>query len=124
MTRAEIEKLEEARRNAMLTCDLTALDRLFAADLTWIHSSSAVDDKASFLQGFGSGNLRCFRLDHSHDHIRLYDSAALVTGLVEMDVEVNGMRRSSTNRYSCLWVTRGGHPQLVSWQSTRVPSPA
>jgi hypothetical protein len=124
MTRAEIEKLEEARRNAMLAGDLDTLDSLFAADLTWIHSSCTVDDKASFLQGFSRGNLRCFRLDHFHNCIRLYGSVALVTGLVEMDVEVNGTRRSSTNRFSCLWVTRGGPPQLVSWQSTRVPSPA
>jgi hypothetical protein len=61
MNHAEIEQLERARRAAMLSCDVAALDTLTSAEMTWVHGSAKVDDKQSFLEGFRTGRLRCFR---------------------------------------------------------------
>jgi ketosteroid isomerase-like protein len=124
VTQSQIEMLEAARRDAMLAADVAALDELLAEEMTWVHASSSVDDKASFLRGFSTGDLRCFRLDHSETTIRLYGSTALVTGSVEMDVTVSGTRRTATNRYACLWVNQDGRFRLVLWQSTRLPPAA
>lgn len=119
MNESDVEALESARKAAMLSPDVMALDQLLAEDLSWVHASSKVDDKASLLQGFRSGGLRCFRLDYRDQRIRIFGSAALVTGTVDMDVAVNNARRSSVSRYVALWAQREDVTQLVLWQSTR-----
>jgi Domain of unknown function (DUF4440) len=124
MTESQIEALEAARREAMLSGDPEALGDLLAEDLTWVHASSNIDDKSSFLRGIGDGYLKCFRLDHLQTNIRIYGPAALVTGVVEMDVAVAGVRRSSTNCYACLWAMIETRPRLVLWQSTRLQPPS
>jgi hypothetical protein len=115
----EVEALEAARKAAMLSPDVAALDHLLAQDVSWVHASSKVDDKSSFLQGFRSGSLRCLRLDYRDQRIRIFGSAALVTGTVDMDVAIGDTRRSSVSRYVALWAQREGVTQLVHWQSTR-----
>jgi ketosteroid isomerase-like protein len=121
MNHAEIEQLEHARRAAMLSCDVAALDTLTSAEMTWVHASAKVDDKQSFLEGFRTGRLRCFRLEHRETSIRVYGASALVSGIVDMEVAVEGERRSSSNRFSCLWVRGDADWQLACWQSTRIP---
>jgi hypothetical protein len=123
MTESQIEALEAARREAMLSGDPEALGDLLAEDLTWVHASSNIDDKSSFLRRIGNGHLKCFRLDHLQTNIRIYGPAALVTGVVEMDVAVAGVRRSSTNRYACLWAMIETRTRMVFWQSTRLQLP-
>ena len=122
MSAAEIEHLERARREAMLACDLAALDRLTAPGMTWVHASSQVDDKSSFLEGFRTGRLKCFRLEHRETSVQVYGLSALVSGIVDMEVAVEGRRSTSSNRFSCLWVDGAAGYQLVRWHSTRVPA--
>jgi len=124
MTRAQIEQLEAARRTAMLKGDVTKLQPLLEPGMTWIHASSKVDDKSSFLQSFAAGTLQCFELNHLETDISIHGPIALVTGIVAMDVTVNGERRTAVNRYSCLWKAQGERIQLLMWQSTRIPSAA
>jgi len=121
MNAAEIERLETARREAMLACDIAALDSLTAPDMTWVHASSEVDDKSSFLEGFRTGRLKCFRIEQRQIRIQVYGDSALVSGIVDMEVAVEGRRRSSSNRFSCVWVDGAAGCQLVRWQSTRIP---
>jgi len=121
MTRAQIEQLETARRTAMLTGDVAKLEPLLGPSMTWVHASSKVDDKSSFLQGFAAGTLQCFELNHRETDISIHGPIALVTGIVEMDVARNGERRIALNRYSCLWKAQGERIQLLMWQSTRIP---
>ncbi|MEP9350740.1 nuclear transport factor 2 family protein [Xanthobacter sp. KR7-225] len=114
-------ELEASRRQAMLNGAEDDLDRLLAEDMLWVHGSSAVDGKSSFIAKFRAGDLRCFDLDYTEPSIRLYGRTALVSGTVNMDVAILGERRRSTNRYVCVWSLVGNAPQLVHWQSTRIP---
>lgn len=120
MNHAEIEQLEGARRAAMLSCDVAALDRLTSVEMTWVHASATVDNKESFLEGFRSGRLRCYRLEDRETSIHIYGASALVSGIVDMEVAVEGGRRNSSNRFSCLWARGDAGWQLVRWQSTRI----
>ncbi|WP_426437137.1 nuclear transport factor 2 family protein [Bradyrhizobium genosp. P] len=122
MQKSDIEKLEQARRNAMLEADLTGLGRLLADDLVWIHASSKSDTKKSLIEKFASGSLRCHRLDHSEVAIRIYGSVAIVQGKLEMDVSADGTSRTSVNLYTGVWAGAPGDAKLVLWQSTRVQS--
>lgn len=120
MNTEEIDGLETARRGAMLAADLPVLAGLFADDLVWVHASSKLDTKQSLIEKFASGGLRCYRLDHSDVATRSYGSMAIVQGRLEMDVAVDGVRRTSVNRYAGVWALASGTARLVLWQSTRV----
>jgi ketosteroid isomerase-like protein len=121
MTESDIERLEATRRDAMLAGDVDALAALLADDLIWIHASSKTDSKASFLQGFRDGALACFRLDYTPALTRLFAGGGMVTGTVEMEVAVDGARRSQISRYTCLWTDQGEGARLALCQSTRLP---
>jgi ketosteroid isomerase-like protein len=120
MNADEIDRLEEARRSAMLAADLPVLARLFADDLVWVHASSRLDTKQSLIEKFTTGSLRCYRLDHSDVATRSYGSVAIVQGRLEMDVAVDGVKFTSVNRYTGVWASPSGAARLVVWQSTRV----
>ncbi len=120
----EIGKLEAARRDAMLGGDIQSLDDLLDPELEWVHASAQVDSKTSFLDAQRTGRLRCFRLDFKDVDIRAFPDAAFVTGAVEMDVEISGEKRRSTNRFTCIWLRRGDRFRQVRWQSTRLPADA
>jgi ketosteroid isomerase-like protein len=126
MIPAHVEGQERSRRQAMLDADVAALSELLAENMVWVHASSSADSRASFLEGFRSGRLLCFRLDYSEIEIRIYDNAALVTGRVDMEVAVSGVRRTAQQRYVALWVTEQNRLKLAHWQSTTLPpvSPA
>ncbi len=119
---SEVRQAEEARRVAMLAGDIGALRELLADDVVWVHASAGQDTKASFIEGFASGRLKCFRLDHADTQVRLHGHAAIVTGQVEMDVKLTGHRRVAANVFVAVWVRTTTGVQLSYWQSTRLPA--
>lgn len=118
--RSQVESTAAALRAAMLAGDVPSLEKLLAPEMTWVHASSKVDDREAFLRGFGEGRLRCFELEHTQVDVRIYACTAVVTGIIDMDVAVDGVRRRTTNRYASIWITEQGHCRLVLWQSTRM----
>lgn len=115
----QVLALEADRRQAMLASDLQALDRLLNAKLTWTHGSSKVDTKASFIDGFRQGLLRCYGLEFSDRAVQVFGDAAVVTGRVDMDVEVAGERRATANRFTSAWSFENGAPTQILWHSCR-----
>ncbi|HEY0802821.1 MAG TPA: nuclear transport factor 2 family protein [Steroidobacteraceae bacterium] len=120
LTVAEIERLGALRRQAMLDADVPALESVLAEELVWIHGSSNKDGKASFLNGFASGRLQCFRLDYTEVEIRVYGTTAFVTGKLNMEVAVEGVRRAAMQRFCALWVSQQNGARLVHWQATAI----
>lgn len=115
MNTEKIDQLEAERRRAMLTADLPVLARLFADDLVWVHASSKLDTKQSLIEKFATGSLRCYQLDHADVATRSYGSVGIVRGTLEMDVAVDGVRRTSVNRYAGVWALISGATRLVLW---------
>jgi hypothetical protein len=120
MSHSQVEAVAVALRAAMLSSDVPSLEKLLAPEMIWIHASSKVDDRAAFLRGFGEGRLQCFALEHTHVDMRVYGPAVVVTGIIDMDVAVDGARRSTTNRYTSIWISQHDQYRLVLWQSTRM----
>ena len=121
---AEVLSFDGARRDAMLAGDADALDGLLADDAVWIHASSNIDTKASFIEGIRSGRLQCFRFDQEYLSVRLYGPVALLSGIVDLEVAASeGKRRASRSRYTCAWVGDQGRYRMVFWQSTRMTEP-
>lgn len=117
----EAQRAEDARYAAQTGNDFAAMDRLFGADLVYIHSSAVVDDKASYIDSMRSGNVKYRVMRRSDVKVRTYGCLAIVSGNANFDVTVKGQDLSVELRFHSIWAKRAGGPQFVSWQATRVP---
>jgi len=115
---------EAARYAAQTANDFAAMERLFGDDLVYIHSSTAIDTKASFIESIRSGAVRYRRMTPGDVTVRTYGGIAIVTGEVRSEVTVKGQDLTLDLLFHAVWARRAGGLQFVSWQATRLPSAA
>ena len=120
ITVEEALKAEEARLAAQMSGDVAAMQRLFGDDLVYIHSSTAVDTKASFIESIRSGNVKYRSMKRSDVKVRTYACIAIVTGSANFEVTARGQELSLHLLYHAVWAKRAAGAQFVSWQATRV----
>lgn len=120
-TEKEVAQLEDQRIDATIRGDVTALERLFADDLTYIHSSGRPDTKASFIDDVRSGRLRYLGITVEERSVRVGADAAIVTGISAMHVAARGQEMRFRIRFTLVWMRRPAGWQFVAWQSTRLP---
>lgn len=118
----EAQRAEDARYAAQTSNDFAAMERLFGDDLVYIHSSAAVDDKASYIESMRSGTVKYKVMRRSDVKVRTYGCLALITGNADFDVNVKGQDLSVPLRFHTVWAKRPGGLQFISWQATRVPA--
>jgi ketosteroid isomerase-like protein len=120
LTSEDIEKSEDTRVRAMLNSDVAEMENIFAGSMLWVHASGAVDTKASMLEQFQNGRMRCFSLDRADVLVRIFGDVAVVTGQATMDAQVGELRKTAKSRYTGVWHLESGALKLVSWQSARI----
>lgn len=113
---------EAARYAAQTANDFAAMERLFGDDLVYIHSSTAIDTKASFIESIRSGAVRYRRMTPGEVTVRTYGGIAIVTGSVRSEVTVQGQDLALDLLFHAVWARRPGGLQFVSWQATRRPA--
>ena len=123
VTADEAQAAEDARYQAQTSNDFAAMERLFGNDLVYIHSSSVVDNKATYIDSMRSGTVRYRIMRRSGVKVRTYGCVAILTGDANFDVTVKGKDLSVELRFHTVWVKRGTELQFVSWQATRVTPP-
>lgn len=119
----ELSALEDQRCAAMVNADADALAKLLDDALVWTHSSAKVDSKESFLAALKAGNTRYLEIKRVDEQIRIHGDLAVITGIAEMKVELQGEPRQLRNRYTDAWVQRDGVWKMTAWQSTAAPAP-
>ena len=110
---AAVAALEDARYAAMLACDTEKLDRLLDARLRYVHSSGRVDDKASYLAGFG----RLWRhrsIERQDQTIVPLGDTVLVFSTVHVEVQLGDGLRKSSARVLAVWTRSDGAWRLVA----------
>jgi len=117
----EALRAEDARYAAQTANDFAAMHRLFGEDLVYIHSSAAVDGKASYIESMSSGTVKYRSMKRSNTRVRTYGCLAVITGDADFDVTVKGQELSVQLRFHAVWAKRASGVQFVSWQATRVP---
>lgn len=120
ITADEALQAEDARYAAQMTNDFAAMERLFGSDLTYIHSSTVVDTKASFIESMRSGAVRYRNMRRGDVKVRCYGCLAIITGQGSFDVTVRGENRTLNLLFHAIWAKRAAGPQFVSWQATRL----
>ena len=118
---AEIREAERRRCDAMLGNDNAALDAVLDADLQFCHATGAVDDKAGYLAKMAAGRIKYVGVSWSEETVTpLADGAAILSGRMTTDVEVEGTAKRLENRAITVWRKSAGTWRLVAFQSTPI----
>lgn len=113
-----IAELEERRLAAMVEADVDALDGILADDLSYVHTTAAIDTKESLISGLASGRLNYESIAPTVDRrIRVHGDCAIVRG--QARVHVNG--NQFTLEYTVVYVKPAGDWRMTSWHATRLP---
>jgi ketosteroid isomerase-like protein len=118
----EVRAAEARRFAAMVRADVTELGSLLADDLTYVHSTGKVEDRAAFLAGISAGAFDYEMIEPAGAEVRLHGDVAIATGRADVRVVAGGDRIETPLRYTAVYVKRDGRWLLSSWQSTRAGS--
>ena len=116
-----VRKAETDRFAAMLKADVTALDKLLGADLTYTHGDGRVIGKAAFIADFKTGAFKYTTIEPNDMTVRVFGDVAVVTGGAAMHVVNQGVPADIKIRYTDVHVRRNGAWQMVAWEATRLP---
>lgn len=121
ITADEALNAEQMRQVAQTTNDFDTLEKIFSPDLIYVHSSSVVDSKQSYIESMRSGAVVYKVMRHSDVVVRTFGCIAILTGNGNYDVRVNGKDVNVVLRFHSVWKKTDGELKYVSWQSTRIP---
>lgn len=112
---------ERMRHAAQTSGDFAAMEKIFSPDLVYVHSSSVVDTKQSYIESMRSGAVVYKVMTQTDVEVRTFGCVAILTGNGKYDVRVNGKDVTVPLRFHSVWKKSDGAMQYVSWQSTRIP---
>ena len=116
----EILSLEEARNQAVLHGDATALDRMTSDDYTFITLRGELRTKSDILKGFASGSFHYDSRQISDLKVRVYGDTAVVTGQSVQKGMENGKDYSGDYRFTRVYVKEKGRWLTVALQTTLI----
>jgi len=122
ITADEAIRAEDARYAAQMSNDFAAMERLIADDLVYIHSSSLVDNKQTYIESMRTGAVKYRVMRRSEVVARTFGCVATLTGNGNFDVTVNEKEMTVELRFHAIWAKRDGKVQFISWQATRLPA--
>ncbi len=120
----DILQADQARYAAMVAGDFDTLAHYLAEDLSYTHSSALNESKAQYLASLRSGRFQYQHIETQEVQVQVYgEVAAMMHGLVTLNVRIDDVPRILHNRFLTVWSRRPGHWQLSAWASTPLPAP-
>jgi hypothetical protein len=101
--------------------DFAAMDKLFSQDLVYIHTSSVLDNKASYIESMRSGTVKYKVMRRSEVTVRALGCMAIINGIGNYDVRVKDNDINVVLRFTSIWHKKDNALEFISWQSTRIP---
>lgn len=123
---AEVLTLDSRRMTALLQADMPALREIFSDDCVYVHSTGKIQSKAEYLELIAMGTLKYASLAYDGEPtIRLFGrDTAVVTGRLRAGVQSkDGVVTARSLAATVVYARRSGHWQMVSYQSTSIPTP-
>jgi ketosteroid isomerase-like protein len=116
----EVLAAMDSYRQAMMTKDRAALQKVFHDDLSYTHSSGMNESKAEAIKAVTEGRTKIEAIDLKTTDVRVYGNTALVKGKV--DFRNNNAGQASTANLDVLHVLIKGSAgwQLVARQAIRL----
>lgn len=121
-TKEAVSAADKAWAAATVKVDATALNKLLADDLNYIHSTGVIDTKAMFIDKLKTGKQKYSKFEHEGIDVRLYGPTAVLTATARVDSSTNGVNNPPNHlRFIRVWYYSKGAWQLVAHQSLRIP---
>ena len=117
-----VRKVEDEFAAAYGRNDADTLDRLWAADYTFVNPAGQLLTKAQRLAMLRSGELKIEAYSRDDESIRIYGDTAVVTYRSTVKAQRNGTDISSQRRVITVLVKNSGKWQAVAQQSTVIKS--
>ena len=114
--------LDKKRMLAMAEKDFATLDAVLADDLIYTHSSARLDTKKSLIGNMQSGATVYTSVEPTDVKAQDLGDAVVLTGVALIKVVSNGKPNAFGVRFTDVYAKRNGRWQMVTWQSTRLPT--
>lgn len=115
-----LRQIETEISSAYLKGDMAILDRIWADEYTLTPPNGMVISKAAYLAMLKSGAVKYDYFKPEKIEVRVYDNAAVVTGVVTVRGSVPGHTINGQDRFLTVYVKRQGRWQAVATQVARV----
>ncbi|MGQ0429447.1 MAG: DUF6265 family protein [Gammaproteobacteria bacterium] len=113
---------EDARFAAMIAGDATGMERWFADDLVYVHSTGIVQNRQELVESLAGGRIRYRAVTPgAREAVMLAPDAALVRGQGRFQVAAGEVQLDLQIRYLAVYGWKDGRWQLRSWQSLSIP---
>ncbi|HLG89353.1 MAG TPA: nuclear transport factor 2 family protein [Alphaproteobacteria bacterium] len=118
---AEILRLDEQRRAALIAGDFATLDRLLADDLVHVHGTGLPDGKAHYFRDLRE-SFEFVAITRGETRVRLHGEAAIVTGpmIHKVRLKADGKLVEMAAYGTQIWERRSDGWRLVFYQATPV----
>ena len=107
-------------KQAMLQRDRAGLEKLYAPDLTYSHSTGRVETKAEAIEASVNGKTQVKSIQLANMTVRGYGNTALVKGNVTLQTSVDGKMETIPLSVLHVWVKNASGWQMVARQATRL----
>lgn len=123
-TKHEIDHLEDVWRQAVLSGNISAMDRLLADDYMAITPTGTLQSKDLALANLRGGKVHFTSIDLSDRKVRFYGTTALVTSRAEVSATGPDGDISGSYRYTRVYVKDAkGVWRIVSFEASRIREP-
>ena len=119
--RHEIERIEEAWRNAVLKANVAAMETLLGDDYMGITATGTLETKEKALANMRAGVTRFSSIELSERKLRFYGTTALVTSRAEVAGTNANRDFSGSYRYTHVYARdTQGKWKIVSFEASRI----
>jgi hypothetical protein len=114
--------LEDARFSATIAHDIDAMQACLRDDFTFIHSSGRIDDKQSYLDLLGSGELRYLKMDWRDMRVLArIGPMTQVFSRLDFTADLGGRDVAVSAYIVSTWIEEGGAWRVLTIQSSGLP---
>ena len=117
----DINAAEDERIAAYLSGNVAPLQKIFADEMEYVHSSGISDTKAKVIESFTSGDLKISKFDREGKKIQQVGSVVVATGIAHVELTMKGKEAKFSLRYAAVYAKRAGAWQIFFYQGTRLP---
>ena len=120
-TKDAVAAADKAWAAATVKGDAAQLNQLLADDLNYIHSTGAIDTKATFIDKLKTGYQKYFKFEHEEIDVRLYGATAVLTGTANVASSTKDVVIPKNHlRFIHVWYYSNGAWQLVAHQALKI----
>jgi uncharacterized protein (TIGR02246 family) len=103
-TEQDIDMADEQLRQAFLSADGPALNRLLADNWKVVHVNGREQSKSQFIESLQSGRAKFLSIEMKEREVRRYGDTAIVTARWTNTIEFKGNRHTREDRVTRVWV--------------------